>query len=167
MRPLGQIFALLAGALTACGARYPPDALPIPGWGPADAGAVCVPGLTSHFADINANVFQVSCGTQTSACHSAAGGQFSGGLVLASDAYLNLLGDGGGARAENIAGDVRSILRVKPGDPSNSLLAIKLGLTASSDPHYGSGMPLDSPGSVCPETLAVIVAWIDGGAPND
>lgn len=160
--------ALLVGILGAgCGAHYP-ELGAVDAGEPVDAGpAVCVPGLTAHFSDIDRRVFQVSCGTQTTGCHSEVGGVSSGGLVLASDAYLHLVGDGGGARGQNLAGDVRPIFRVKPGDPGASLLVIKLGITRSTDPHYGSGMPLDRPGSVCPDTLAAISDWIDAGAPND
>jgi hypothetical protein len=79
--------------------------------------------------------------------------------------YVELLGDGGGARAHNIAGDT-PVLRVVPFDAGASMLYIKLTTTATMG-HYGAGMPLTAPGSVCPATVAAVAAWINGGASLD
>jgi hypothetical protein len=109
-----------------------------------------------------------SCGTGGNACHSSAGSTDSGELDLADDPYADLLGrDGTGEPASNIAGRARNLKRVVPGDPDHSLLVIKLQTKRSDDPDYGSGMPLPSPGSVCPATLAAIRAWIANGATNN
>ena len=127
--------------------------------------AVCAHGIAPTFASIQAKVLTVSCGTAGSACHSSEGAIYSGGLDLAADAYRNLLGtDGKGAPANNIEGDVTGLLRVAPGNPDASFLLIKLITTTKTDAHHGAGMPFDSPGDVCPETLAAIRAWIADGA---
>ena len=57
----------------------------------------------------------------------------------------------------------QSILRVAPGDSGASLLYIKLTLKTAS-PHYGGGMPVTAPGSICPEALDAFKSWIDQGA---
>jgi hypothetical protein len=44
-------------------------------------------------------------------------------------------------------------------------LKVTLGPTPS--PQYGSGMPLNAPGSICREVQDAIRAWIANGAPND
>ena len=77
---------------------------------------------------------------------------------------LLLLGDGGGAAAQNIAGSATGLVRMKPFDPAHSFLLIKLSTTARADPAFGHGMPFPAPGSVCPATLQAIADWIDAGA---
>jgi hypothetical protein len=127
--------------------------------------AVCPSDLTPTFGSINGRVLQVSCGTATNKCHSAAGAFDSGGADYQTDPYVALLGpDGQGAPANNISGSVRNLLRVRPGDPANSLLVLKLRTKTGTDPQYGSGMPFGQPGSVCPPTLDAISRWIASGA---
>jgi hypothetical protein len=127
--------------------------------------AVCPMGLEATFESIRTKIFAVSCGTTGSGCHSHDGGNDSGGLILADDPYTALLGaDGKGATAYNIAGNTKNLRRVAPGDPDHSFLVIKLGTRTGQDPAYGSGMPFTDPGSVCPETLSTIRAWITAGA---
>jgi hypothetical protein len=161
------------GAADADGSRIRTDAggmLDAAGPACGDAGcpgqfAVCPQGLEPSYDSIRTRVFAVSCGAEGSICHSAAGGNDSGGLHLAGDPYPELLGnDGQGARASNIAGSARNLLRVVPGDPDHSFLVIKLSTKTSADADYGAGMPFTSPGSVCPEALATIRAWIADGA---
>ena len=112
-----------------------------------------------------------SCGDQSVACHSTVGATRTRSLLDftldASAVYAELLGDGGGEPATNPCGDAgRVLLRVVPYDAGASLLYIKLTLT-SCDPRYGAGMPLFTPGSVCPPTLEALKTWIDDGAkPN-
>ena len=137
--------------------------------GGADA-PICPPDLQPTFGSINHEILATaSCGTNGSGCHSHDGALNSGGLDLSTDPYHALLGaDGGGAPAENIAGNAgHPLLRVVPGDPANSFLVIKLTTTSSSDPRYGSGMPFNAPGSICPSAIETIEQWIDAGARND
>src|SRR5438552_13919068 len=104
--------------------------------------AVCVKDIKPTFDSINAGVFAKSCGTDGNACHSTVGGDESGGLHLAGDAYTALLGsDGQGAGGGNIAGSARGLKRVVPGDPDHSFLVIKLSTHDKADPMYGAGMP--------------------------
>ena len=138
--------------------------------------AVCPPGMDASFGSIYTQMLSTSsCGTNNpSNCHSTTGSSFSTLLDYSLDAssvYAELLGaDGGGFLSKNIDhppgtdGGV-SVLRVVPGDASASMLYIKLTVTSSNDPKYGSGMPLTAPGSVCPEALAAVGDWINGGAP--
>jgi hypothetical protein len=126
---------------------------------------VCPAGLDPTFDSIRSKILDVSCGTTGSICHSSEGGTDSGELVLAGDAYAALLGpDGTGALASNIAGSMRNLRRVVPGDPDHSFLILKLSTTVLNDPSYGAGMPRTDPGSVCPETLRAIRDWIAAGA---
>jgi hypothetical protein len=127
--------------------------------------AVCASSVQPSFGSINGAVLQVSCGIGTGACHSTAGSINSGGLDLQGDPYTALLGpDGKGAPANNLVGTVKNLIRVKPGDPTNSYLVIKLHTMTGTDPQYGSGMPFGTPGSVCPPTLDAINQWIASGA---
>ena len=43
---------------------------------------------------------------------------------------------------------------------------IKLKLQGDS-PKFGSSMPFDNPGAICPEAIAVISQWIAAGAQNN
>jgi hypothetical protein len=141
------------------------DALP----GDAPFYAVCLADNSPTFANIESHLFAVSCAVGSN-CHSTAEVALRGGgqLDLEGDVYVHLLGaDGVGAPANNEEGSRRDLVRVKPGDPDNSLLFIKLRITNNTDRTYGSGMPYPTPGSVCPSTTALIRNWIAQGAPND
>jgi len=121
--------------------------------------------MEATFDSIHTKVFAVSCGTGGNTCHSRRGSGNSGQLNLADDPYTALLGpDGNGAKANNIEGTEKNLRRVVPGDPDQSFLVIKLSTRSSQDPKYGSGMPFGAPGSVCPDALATIRAWIEDGA---
>jgi hypothetical protein len=153
-RPI--FIGLLTLSLIACGESPPP--------GPA----VCPDGLEPRFGSIEPKVIRVSCGVSTTGCHSTEGSVNSGGLDMESDPWLHLLGpDGTGQPANNQEGTVKGLLRVKPGDPDNSFLVIKLSTKTNTSPEYGSGMPFPTPGDVCPETLETIKVWIAAGAQND
>jgi len=129
-------------------------------------GTVTCPTLAPTFASINQGLFQVGCGARSNVCHSGDGARETGnGLDLAGDAWAGLLGASGqGQFAANIAGRVEGLKRVRPGDPANSFLVIKLKLASKSDPQYGAGMPIDTPGVICHETVEVISQWIAQGA---
>jgi hypothetical protein len=127
--------------------------------------AVCPTGLQPTFDSLRTKIFSVSCGTDGDSCHSRDGSVNSAGLNLSDDPYTALLGtDGKGARANNIAGSEKNLVRVVPADPDHSFLIIKLSTRTGTDPKYGSGMPFTDPGSVCPDTLATIKQWIASGA---
>lgn len=135
---------------------------------PVDASeeyAVCPPGLDASFPDLLQRVFATaSCGTNNpNSCHSKTGATAAGDL-------LDFTGDAGavyaalvGRKATNISGDT-AVLRVAPFDAGASMLYIKLSLKTLTDPHYGAGMPLTAPGSVCPEALDAVKTWINEGA---
>jgi hypothetical protein len=134
--------------------------------------AVCPPGLDASFSDLLTRVFATSsCGTDNPhSCHSATGsGPMGAGDLLdftreAGAVYTELLGGNGkGQPAANISGDT-AILRVAPGDAGASMLYVKLTLRTLNDPHYGAGMPLTAPASICPEALDAVKTWIDQGA---
>jgi hypothetical protein len=137
-----------------------------------DAGSACIPtaavctnydGGTSGFAYINHNLFQAVCVS----CHAAGAGATFGYLDLATDPYLALLGaDGQGEPATNLIGSEKGLLRVKPGDPSNSLLYITMVLFAY-DSLYGNPMPPSPMPPNPPNMVAAVRAWIEAGAPND
>ena len=142
---------------------------------PTDSGsdvtyAVCYATPDASFEDLRVNMFDTpSCGAASpSGCHSTSGSKSARNLLdfslEAGAVYAELVGDGGGHPAVNLVGDAGEILRVAPSDAGASLLYIKLSLKKLGDPHYGNGMPLTTPGSVCPEALDAVRAWIDQGA---
>jgi hypothetical protein len=137
-----------------------------------DAGTACVPtpqvcsaydGGTSGFSYINHNLFRAVC----TSCHAAGAGPTFGSLDLVTDPYHALLGPSGqGAPASNSLGSEMGLVRVKPGDPGNSLLYVTLVLLAY-DPLYGNAMPPSPLPPNSPELVAAVRAWIAAGAPNN
>jgi hypothetical protein len=148
-----------------------------------DAGYfVCPPGLDASFSDLLYRVMstQESCGTSmVYNCHSPTGATPTGSDNLLNFALVDS-GVEGGLDAATIYAELvnhtsrnsqctdppsvcQSILRVAPGDAGASLLYIKLTLKAASL-HYGGGMPVTAPGSICPEALDAFKSWIDQGA---
>jgi hypothetical protein len=117
-------------------------------------GGVCE-SIHPSWTDINQNFIQVGCGVRSTNCHSAEGAAAGSGLVLAGDAY---------ARLVNAASADGGFILVKPGDPDHSFLSIKLRLTTTYDPQYGSGMPPDRPGQTCATAQEAVRQWILGGA---
>ena len=142
--------------------------------GDAEAGyVVCPEEIDATFGSIYDSILSPeggSCGAVGFGCHSTlAAKENKSNLDYSLDAaavWAELLGDGGGYPAANIAGDAgHVVLRVVPFDAGASMLYIKLTLTGY-DPRYGAGMPLNTPGSICPPALEAIKQWIDlGGAP--
>jgi hypothetical protein len=175
---IGKRAVALAIALFTQGCDSGSPAEPTSGPAPeAAAGpsyAVCPPGMDASFGSIYSQMLSTtSCGaTNPNSCHSTNGSLQTGSLLDysldASAVYAELLGDGGGVTAKNIDHPDVLVPRVDPGDAGASMLYIKLTLVdASNDPHYGAGMPLTTPGSVCPETLSAVAAWINAGAPQN
>ena len=136
--------------------------------------AVCPPAVDASFGSIYTQILSTpSCGTDNPiTCHSSSGSLSAGNLLdLSLDAgavavYAALLGaDGGGVRSTNEDHPDVFVPRVVPFDADASMLYIKLTISSSNDPRYGSGMPLTAPGSVCPATLQAVQDWINAGAP--
>lgn len=136
----------------------------------AEAGVSICANVDPTFDSIRTNLLDTNtCGAPRGGkCHSSGGAVNSGGLDFTVDAsalYLELLGDAGtGGKAENISGDDRTLYRVVPGDAGGSFLYIKLTTQTGTDPHYGSGMPFDYPGQLCPPAIESVRKWIDDGA---
>jgi Planctomycete cytochrome C len=101
----------------------------------------CVPRYSPTFANVYENTLKASCGSQTSACHSAAGRK--GGLSLESTAiaYTELLQNN----------------RVVAGDPSCSEMVVRI---------HGAGQSyLMPPGATLAEPdRCAIEKWIAAGA---
>jgi hypothetical protein len=140
----------------------------------AEAGyAVCPTDIDASFGSIYDFMLSrgtIYCGAGASGCHSTLAARTTGNMLdLSLDAsavYAELLGDGGGHPATNIKGDAgHPLLRVVPGDAGASFLYIKITLMGY-DPRDGAGMPLDTPGSICPPALDAVRTWIDEGAPR-
>jgi hypothetical protein len=126
------------------------------------------PDIDATFGSIQPNLLSDLVGC-INICHTKSGAPMNGHLnfdvpLEASDIYAELLGDGGGMPAYNEAGTAH-ILRVAPFDPDASLLYIKLNLHSNANPLYGSGMPQNMPGTVCPAAIAAVGHWIAQGAP--
>jgi hypothetical protein len=126
---------------------------------------ICPESIDASYGSIAENLLQ-SFGC-TSICHVTGGALMNGNLDFTLDAaaiYVELLGpDGGGTLASNMAGSAQ-ILRVAPFDPDASLLYIKLNLHSAVNPLYGSGMPNNAPGTVCPPAIDAVGTWIARGA---
>ena len=109
-------------------------------------------GLEPRLSSIQANVFTKTCAV--SGCHNSTDKQ--AGLDLSSGkAYSNLV---------NVrSSQVNDLFRVKPGDPDNSYLIIKL---EQDNPPQGVRMPAN--GNPLPQTtIDVIRRWIADGARNN
>lgn len=140
--------------------------------------AVCPDGIDASFGSIYTLLLSTpsissGCGTgDPQTCHSTKGSAAAGsGLDFSLEAgavYVELLGpDGGGQRSTDEDYPDADILRVAPGDAGASMLYVKLTIDSGNEFPYGSGMPLNTPGSVCPATLAAVAAWINAGAPKN
>ncbi len=138
-----------------------------------DAGLTCIPttescsaGNTSQtptFTFVNQNLFQAAGCT---VCHAANAAQLFGSLDLVTDPYTALLGSSGtGAPANNVKGSATGMLRVSPGNPGQSLLYLKLQLTATSS-QYGEAMP-PLHGGTSAALIQAVSDWITAGAPNN
>jgi hypothetical protein len=137
-----------ATALCACG-----ESRPI-----ADnSSGICQTGIQPTLSSIEQNLFQVAC----ISCHSGALAASSGGLDLSGDSFGRLVNVP--AVNQQAQQPPPGLLRVRPGDPDNSLLWQKLVIGATN-PQFGQGMPLNSPGSVCQETRDAVRNWILAGA---
>jgi hypothetical protein len=138
-----------------------------------DAGAtyvVCPTGIDASFGSIYGLMLSppATCGSTNDSCHSTSGAMKLNALDFSLDAggvYVELLGpDGGGQVSFNFYHPDVKVLRVAPGDAGGSMLYIKLVTTSLDDPNYGSGMPQNAPGSVCPATVEAVQDWINAGA---
>lgn len=140
--------------------------------------AVCPEGIDASFGSIYTMLLSTpstgsGCGTSDpQTCHSTKGSLAAGSLLdfslEAGAVYAELLGpDGGGRRSTDEDYPDADILRVVPGDAGASMLYVKLTIDSGNEFPYGSGMPLDTPGSVCPATREAVAAWINAGAPKN
>jgi hypothetical protein len=165
--PVGLASALF---IAACDSGSPASPAAGPAVEASDAGtfAVCPPGMDASFGSIYSQMLGTqSCGAGNDKCHDT-NARSNVGVSLdysldAAAVFAELVGDGSGVPAANIAGDAQ-VRRVAPFDADASLLFLKLGITSKADPLYGSGMPFTAPGSVCPQARAAVQAWINGGA---
>ena len=150
------------GACNFCHA-LPPAAGALGRIAPVAQAGICPPGIQPTYSSLDQSFFKVSCTT----CHSGAQAASSGGLDFSGDAFGALVN----VTAQNSQAQPGSrpagLLRVKPGDPDNSLLYQKLLIGPTPSPAFGEGMPLDSPGSVCQETREAVRLWIASGAPRN
>ncbi|HEY6460709.1 MAG TPA: hypothetical protein VIY73_11180 [Polyangiaceae bacterium] len=138
---------------------------------------VCPDGMDATFGSIYTLMLSQAsatsgCGTQGSlnTCHSTLGAKSTGmGLDYSLDAgavFAELLGDAGTGRVAANIGSTNGthVLRVVPYDAGASMLYIKLTLDSGANADYGSGMPLNDPGSVCPAAAQAVADWINSGA---
>jgi hypothetical protein len=167
-----RLVLVAAAALWAC--AYPVDRAACAIDSDCGANAFCVaggchqgsrtcPALQPTFASIDRDLFQVSCGTSGSKainCHSIQGAASASSLDLSGDAYPRLIG----RVAVNPLGDLKDLVLVQPGDPEHSFLVQKLRLVSPLDPHLGSAMPADAPGSICKSSVDAVAQWILAGA---
>jgi hypothetical protein len=103
-------------------------------------------------------------------CHAAGGAGYATGkldLSTSDSAYLNLLGDAGtGAPAAGAScgGKNPPFVRVVPGNPTESLLYLKLN-AKTTDGGAPCGSPMPKTGAALSQaSMTVISQWITGGA---
>jgi hypothetical protein len=144
-----KVFVALAFGATLAGCAGNGDGLDANGRPiSASPGGGTVP-LTADFASIQANVFTPIC----SPCHS--GASAPEGLMLDAAHSYNLL-----VGIPSV--EVPSLNRVKPGDPANSYIVLKIQGSAGI---VGGQMPLNE--TPLPQaTINVIRQWITNGAPQ-
>jgi hypothetical protein len=141
---LSMVVALLNGCVGS-GSGLDANGNPI---GSAPGSAPGSEPLTADFQSIQDNVFTPIC----TRCHSGAGAPE--GLQLdAAHSYALLVGVP--------SAEVPSVLRVKPGDPTDSYLIQKL---QNSSGIVGAQMPFGGP-YLPQSTIDVIQQWISAGAP--
>jgi hypothetical protein len=110
-----------------------------------------LPPLSADFASIQANIFTPIC----SVCH-IGGGAPEGLRLDAADSYNLLVGVP--------STEVPSLMRVKPGDPTNSYIIQKLEGHAAVGAQMPDGCPSTQP-CLTTSTIAFIAQWITNGAP--
>jgi hypothetical protein len=140
---------LLCVAASACDDDSPGDMMDM---------SVSVP---NNFDEINTFVLGPLC-ANFSVCHSRMGANTGGHLNLADDPYNELVG----VLSDNMMAGAEGKLRVKPCDPDNSFLMIKLLLPETmrdSKVGYGASMPKDNP-HLPMEQIQAIRNWIARGA---
>ncbi|RMF56542.1 MAG: hypothetical protein D6748_13260 [Calditrichaeota bacterium] len=110
------------------------------------------PGLQANFTSIQENIFSQRCAL--SGCHVGTTAPF--GLDLSEGkAYGNLV--------NMPSGEIPTLMRVKPNDPDNSYLVLKL----EGDPRIqGQQMPFGGPFLTASE-IEKIREWISEGAANN
>ena len=108
--------------------------------------------LGPNLPSLQANIFDLNCAL--SGCH--AGSSPTQGLNLeAGQTFTNIV---------NVSSNqMPGLLRVRPGDPDQSYLYLKV----TADPSIvGSGMPLGRP-QLSEDQLEAIRLWISNGAPEN
>ena len=127
------------------------------------AGTRTCPVLQPTFSSLNRGLIQPGCGVGQRNCHATDSAAVDSGPSFAGHPWAALVN----APAANRLGSARGLVLVKPADPANSFLMIKLRLMTTSDPSFGPGQPANAPGSICAPTLSVIEDWIRRGAPDN
>lgn len=149
VRRLG-ILAMLCGtlALGGCGSSGDDDTT-------GDDDDSSSTSVDSTFTSINENIFQPTCAVP--GCHASS----------ASSGQLNLEGDAAYTSLVNVASSqVPTLMRVKPNDPDNSYLYIKLEGKAGTVNGTDTQMPLAG-NHLTDQQMQAIKDWINNGAPND
>lgn len=112
--------------------------------------------LQSTLSSIQTNIFTPKCVNQ--GCHPGGGAPANMSLA-AGVARGNLVG------VTSVYGGLQ---RVKPGDPANSVLYLKViqNPGAINPVNVGSRMPFNGPPFLSQAETDTIAAWINAGAPN-
>jgi len=176
----GRLGAACAVGIALCGAACAPAARVLDCGIDTDCGsnAFCAagqclqgtrtcPALEPKLSSIGKGLFRVSCGISGSKainCHSSDGAASSSGLDLSTDPYTSLVNRT--AQNRGATSPLLTFILVKPleDSPESSFLVRKLQLTDPANPLYGSGMPADALGSICPDAVAAVRQWIAQGA---
>ncbi len=128
------------------------------------SGCPSSPSQPTTFTEINDQILQPTCAA-FSTCHSTDGASVANHLDLSKFPYQALVN----APAVNMQAMSEGKVRVKPGDPDNSLMWIKLNLPldASATDGYGGSMPSSDSPHLPDAQLQGIKKWILAGALNN
>ncbi len=96
-------------------------------------------------------------------CHGAGASKYFGSLDLVTDPYTALLGANGTGEPSSWNAQ---ILRVVPGNASQSMLYIKVTQTGTTS-QYGQPMPPAGSPPLPAQLVEAIQSWIDAGAQNN
>jgi hypothetical protein len=133
-------WALLAG----CTEKLQPPTMPAPGTAPGAMRPVIPDSVQTVFTD--------NCAV--SGCH-VAGSAFAQEILDADSSYAKTVGVP--------ASQVSSLLRIRPGDPDNSYLVMKV---TGAQGILGQQMPRGLP-PLAPSLQLRIINWVAAGAPAD
>ena len=150
MHPVRHVLVLMVLA-SASGCWPGPEVGPLLEEAPAT-----ISGPSAPFSELQAKLFKPDCAT--SLCHSGNPPTHAPLSLDDDQAWNNLV--------NRPASQAPSILEVRPGEPDQSYLMLKLLGTVGASGSVSTRMPLNR-AAIDDPRIAAVRAWIARGAPND